>query len=137
MPRTDLPPSVQELFFDFHWDRQRLWEEANRVQADFLPLTDLLSNLDLPIWPRFDGQKIYDLAPSEFLRDPKLFPTHMERVIKSDPSFPLILMPNRSERWVVIDGYHRLVKCQIERIQKVMVKRLERSVIPKIRVERL
>src|SRR5262245_52784189 len=109
MPRIDLPPAIQEVFFDFHWDRQRLWEEASRVQADFLPLSDLLWNLDLPIWPRFEGQKIYDLAPSEFLVEPRRFPGHMERVLKSDPCYPLILMPNRSDRWVVIDGYHRLV----------------------------
>jgi hypothetical protein len=136
MPRVDLPPTVQKLFFDFHWDRQRLWEEAGRVTSDFLPLSDLLWSLDLPIWPRFEGQKVYDLAPSEFLREPKLFPTHMERVLKSDPSFPVILMPNLSERWVVIDGYHRLVKCRLEAISRVQVKRLDRSVIPRIRVER-
>jgi hypothetical protein len=136
MLRVDLPPGVQELFFDFHWDRQRLWEEAGRVTADFLPLSDLLWNLDLPIWPRFDGQKVFDLAPAEFLLEPKLFPAHMERVLKSDPSYPLILMPNRGDRWVVIDGYHRLVKCQLEKMPRVMIKRLERSVIPRIRVER-
>ncbi len=136
MPRVDLPLNVQQQFFDFHWDRQRLWEEAGRVTADFMPLSDLLSNLDLPIWPRFEGQKVYDLAPSEFLREPKLFPGHMERVLKSDPSFPLILMKNLQSNWVVIDGYHRLVKCRIESISRVMVKKLDRSVIPKIRVER-
>jgi hypothetical protein len=134
MPRIDLPPTVQQAFFDFHWDRQRLWQEAERVQADYVPLKELASNLDLPIWPRFDGQKIYDLAPSEFMREPKRFPTHMERVLKSDPTFPVILMPNVSSKLVVIDGYHRLVKCSIENIQKVLVKRLDRSVIPRIRV---
>jgi len=137
MPRVDLPPSVQKQFFDFHWDRQLLWEQAGRVMADQLPLSDLLWTLELPIWPRFEGQKVHDLAPSEFLREPKRFPTHMERVLKSDPTFPLILMPNLDSRWVVIDGYHRLVKCMMERVPRVSVKKLDRSVIPKIRVERV
>ena len=137
MPRVDLPPNVQEHFFDFHWDRQRLWEQAGLVPTDILPLSDLLWNLDLPIWPRFEGQKIYDLAPSEFLREPKKYPIHMERVLKSDPAYPVILMPNRGNRLVVIDGYHRLVKCRLERILKIQVKRLDRGVIPKIQVERI
>lgn len=68
MPRVDLPLTVQQQFFDFHWDRQRLWEEAGRVTAD-------------------------------------------------------------------IDGYHRLVKCKLESVPRVMVKKLDRSVIPRIRVE--
>ena len=133
--RTDLPPEIQERFFDFHWDRRRLWDEADRVASVELRLEELNDSLELPIWQRHAGQVIYDLSPAEFLREPDRFPAHRDRAASVDLEFPLLMMQNARGQWVVMDGYHRLVRLHWTRAEKVAVKKLSRAVIPRIRID--
>jgi hypothetical protein len=134
MARRDLPESVQELFFDFHWDRHLLWREAEAFAIETVTTDSLRSNLELPIWPRFEGQKTFDLKPSEFLAEPARYPHHQEQMRLADPSYPLLMMPNSRSSWVLLDGYHRLARRILEGSAEVEVRRLDRSIIPKIRV---
>src|SRR5688572_19199317 len=125
MPRRDLPESVQELFFDFHWDRERLWHEAEAFALESVTVDSLRANLELPIWPRHPSQPIFDLRPAEFLADPERFPSHLEQMRRADLRFPLLLMRNSRESWVLLDGYHRLARRILEGESRVDIRRLE------------
>ena len=130
MPRTDLPKEIQEAFFDFHWVKERLWRiEAPVEQALFADLEWLLN---LPIWARSGEQKLFDLRPMEVLSTPAQFPDHAKRIEEADLSFPLILMLNLRNEWVVMDGYHRLAKARLLKIRILQIRKLPRSVIPLI-----
>ena len=131
MPRTDLPPHIQQVFFDFHWVREKLW--AIRLPTESARVADMDWLLDLPIWQRTPTQIIFDLTPREVLREPKRFPDHWGRIESAEFSFPLLLMPNLSGRWVIMDGYHRLARASILGMESLEVMRLPRSLIPVIR----
>jgi hypothetical protein len=133
--RSDLPPAVQSEFFDFHWSEKRLWAVVERLPIFRLPLSQLEWQLDLPIWPRFHGQQIFDLRPTDVLRFPDAFPLHFSRIVSAAVEWPLIQMQNSAGRWVLMDGYHRLAKCKLLGRALVDVKRLDRSVIPAIYAE--
>ncbi|HUP55991.1 MAG TPA: hypothetical protein VM598_00960 [Bdellovibrionota bacterium] len=134
MARRDLPEAVQELFFDFHWDRELLWREAAAFALETVPIDSLRAHLELPVWPRFEGQKTFDLRPSEFLAEPARYPHHLEQMRRADLSYPLLMMRNARSSWVLLDGYHRLARRILEGATEVEVRRLDRSIIPKIRV---
>src|SRR4051812_19692426 len=122
MPRFDLPPDVQERFFDFHWDHQKLLNVEAPTES--VPVVGLLWLLDLPIWQRTPEQKIFDLSPAEVLTDPARFSDRMKRIQGADLQFPLILMKNLRDEWVIMDGYHRLAKAKLSDLPAILCRKL-------------
>lgn len=130
MARTDLPPEVQRRFFDFHWDRERLWKQEAPVEE--IPVEPLLWLLDLPVWQRSPEQKVFDLSPGEVMRELERFPDHAGRIRAADLRCPILLMKNLHDEWAILDGYHRFAKAVLGRLPSLPGKRLGREVIPLI-----
>lgn len=107
MPRLDLPPALHGIFFEFLWVKERVWDLP--TPASSCPVEDLHWHLDLPIWSTDPPQPLFDLSPRQVLNSPLEFPRHTPRIEAADLRFPLELFRN-SERWVIIDGYHRLAR---------------------------
>jgi ribosomal protein S18 acetylase RimI-like enzyme len=83
----------------------RLW--ALDLPAETVSVAELAWLLDLPLW-QLDGRR-FQVSPNQVLRERDRFPAHVERAMASDLSFPIVLTEHRG-RWVVLDGYHRLLK---------------------------
>jgi hypothetical protein len=131
--RVDLPPSVQDTFFDFHWDQVKLWAVPGLVRS--VSLVELAHCLDLPIWRRYNDQKLFDLAPSEVLRNLSAFPAHQARIVNADFRRPIIVMPNLHGQPTIMDGFHRFARACLDGAPSIHARFLSREVIPEISVK--
>ncbi|MBP6859264.1 MAG: hypothetical protein KBC69_01395 [Candidatus Magasanikbacteria bacterium] len=78
-----------------------------------LPIVDfdidkLIWNFDLPLWEK-DGTDDWNLTPWDVINKVEGSSIHQERVKQADLQFPILLL-NKNDKWLVIDGVHRLVK---------------------------
>ncbi len=107
MPKISLPSHLQNVFFDTLWDRTKLW--SLKTPTSTLPLATLTWLLDLSVWSTVAGEPRFDLAPRTVLCDPSKYSEHWTKICGVGLEFPLDLFL-KQDRWVVVDGYHRLAK---------------------------
>jgi len=62
-----LPEVLRGVFFDFRWDRERLWALPTPVTR--LDTSMLWWHLDLPVWSTEPPRALFDLAPRAVLVD--------------------------------------------------------------------
>lgn len=116
---VDLPPALQGIFFTHLWENSRIW--ALRTPTTTVPMEDILWHLKLPVWTTVPGEPRFDLAPATVLNDPQNHPRHWDRIHSADVSYPLEMFKN-GERWVIVDGYHRLARLKVQRAEEVGVR---------------
>lgn len=68
----------------------------------------LLWHLDMPVWDK-DGTDDWNCTPREVMRKEKDTTTHQKKVEEADTSYPIIIT-EKDNRYVILDGVHRLVK---------------------------
>ena len=119
MDRLRLPESLRGVFFDQIWDKAKVW--ALPTRPSLLPLQHLVWHLDLPVWTTVPGEARFDLAPRTVLAQPNAFPRDWQRIMMVDTVYPLEMFRSGG-RWVVLDGYHRLARCFLERNEHVPVR---------------
>lgn len=114
-----LPPALQGIFFSHRWENSRIW--ALSTLTTTVPMKDLMWHLELPVWTTVPGEPLFDLAPAQVLRDPDARPERWDRIRSVDTSYPLEMFKN-GERWVIVDGYHRLARLRVEGASEVKVR---------------
>jgi hypothetical protein len=105
MERIELPENLRGVFFDSLWETAKVWSLP--TAASSVSIDSLVWHLDLSVWTTVRGEARFDLAPVAVLAAPELHPRHWAKIQSADLSFPLELFRNR-DRWVILDGYHRL-----------------------------
>ena len=73
-----------------------------------IPIEELTWHFDMPVWEK-DETDDWNLAPRDVIEGKDGSVTHRARIEKADTSFPLIVT-KYAERYVILDGIHRLVK---------------------------
>ena len=129
MKREQLPPELREFYFDFDWDNQKTWSLTLPVET--VPISELEWHLDLPIWSSVRGLPLFDLVPRDVLRRLAAHRHHREKLKKADVSFPIDMMWSE-DRYVILDGIHRLAKLKIQGAVHVKVRKIPREMIPDI-----
>lgn len=99
------PPELRDVFPAYDWNVDRLWELSLPVQD--VPVENLTWLLHLPLW-RWEGQR-FVLSPAAVLADPKTYRAHHDKALAADLEYPIHITLHNS-RWVILDGYHRLLK---------------------------
>jgi hypothetical protein len=121
--RLALPEPLKDVFFDFLWDTQQVWSlptEASTVAFDQLAWL-----LELPVWTTVPGEPRFDLTPRHVLEDPARFPARWQRILAVELKYPLEMFRSGEDgegRWVILDGYHRLARHQVEETHDVPVR---------------
>jgi hypothetical protein len=118
--KVDLPERLQGIFFDDLWETSRVWRLD--TQPERVAFGELEWHLDLTVWTTVPGVPRWDLSPRRVLDNPDLYPWHLNKISNADLSFPLEMF-RRGERWVILDGYHRLARHYLERSQSVLIRR--------------
>ena len=113
---TDIPAALRGWLLPIDWDRERLW--ALDLPHRRLELEELRWHFDLPWWRR-DGVW-FQVTPREFVADPAPHPEHMDRLATADLSYPLHVV-RRHQRWLILDGIHRLVKAELLGLTNIAV----------------
>jgi hypothetical protein len=119
VPRLVLPPHLRGVFFDRLWDTPRVW--ALPTPASWLAMDDLRWHLALTVWSTVRGEGRFDLAPAAVLAAPERHQRHWAKILSADLSHPLEMF-RQAERWVILDGYHRLCRHQIAGHEQVPVR---------------
>ncbi len=107
MQNLELPPRLQGVFFETLWETSKLW--ALRTPVSMMRFGELARHLDLSVWSSVPGQPRFDLAPSTVMAAPSNHARHWSRICRAPVEYPLELFQKR-ERWVIVDGYHRLAR---------------------------
>lgn len=122
------PEIIQKVGFDFSWDERLVW--ALDYPVEKVPINELTWHFDVPfIWSKPEGY--YDVLPSDVLRNPEKYSEEYNRTLSTDISYPIDIMYWR-DRWVILDGLHRLMKLSIEGAQMAQVRKIPQSAIPLI-----
>src|SRR5262245_37490596 len=119
MDRLELPPNLRGVFFDWLWETPKVWSLS--TPATHLPFRDLNWHLDLTVWTTVRGEPRFDLAPATVLADPARYVRHWRKIQEADLSYPLELFRN-GDRWVILDGCHRLARHSLQRTPRVPVR---------------
>jgi hypothetical protein len=117
--RIELPYHLHGVFFDRLWETSKVWRLPTEAQA--LPLENLRWQLDLRVWTTVPGETRWDLSPRMVLRRPHLHARHWKKILSADLTFPLEMF-RQDGRWVVLDGYHRLARHDLEEREMVLVR---------------
>ncbi len=124
-----LPAIIEQVGFDFSWDESKVWQLD--LPTEDMPIKELMWHLDMPfIWSKPDGY--YDVTPTEVINHPEKHSEEYGRTMDSDTSYPIDIMYWK-ERWLILDGLHRLMKQVIEGKEVVQVRKVPQSAIPVIK----
>lgn len=117
--KIELPLALRGVFFSHRWENSRIW--ALSTPTTVISMKALEWHLDLPVWTTVGGEPLFDLAPRSVLSSPTEHPKRWERIGSVDLSHPLEMFKN-GERWVIVDGYHRLARLKLEGASEARVR---------------
>jgi len=100
------PKILTDAGYEIYCDTIKL-RELDLPVVDFV-VDKLIWNFDLPFWEK-DGTDDWNLTPWDVINKIDGSAGHQKRVEKADPQFPILLL-NKNNNWLIIDGVHRLVK---------------------------
>lgn len=124
-----LPNIIKEVGFDFSWDERKVW--ALDIPTEEMPIHELTWHFDVPfIWSKPNGY--YDVNPSEVIKKPDQHPEEYERTMLADTTHPIDIMFWKN-RWLILDGLHRLMKQAIQGKEIVQVRKISETAIPLIK----
>lgn len=119
------PKIIQEVGFDFSWDEQKVWRLD--LPTEFMNIDELTWHLDVPfLWSQPDGY--YDVLPRQVLEKPEEYPDERVRTKDANTQYPIDVMRWR-DRWVILDGLHRLMKRYQEGAEAVQVRKVSTEFI--------
>jgi hypothetical protein len=112
-----MPASVRDALGTEPWEAGR---EDELGPVELVPVEELTWLLDLPLWG-WRGEP-FQVTPNGVAADPNTYAVHYARVMWSDLDDPIVVA-ERNERTVVVDGYHRLLRAVIEGRKTIRAKR--------------
>jgi len=124
---------VDDIFkgirFDFRWSLDRLW--ALDISSEEMEISDLDWHIELPFWDYNGGS--YNLKPVDVLINPKKYPEEYNKILEADTTYPIDIMENK-DKWVILDGLHRLCKLSYHRYRYIFVRKIPRKYIDTIKL---
>jgi hypothetical protein len=71
------------------------------------PVTEFQDELFEYVW---DDNNNNPIRPVDVMKNPQQYPEHVARIKKASLNYPVIIGLDEEERYIIIDGFHRLVK---------------------------
>ena len=125
--KRHLPDIIARVGFDFDWDERKVWELEAPIEE--MPLVELAWHFEIPFLQ--PGPNDHYVTPNEVISQPEEYPGEYRRTMRSDTSYPIDIM-RWKDRWVILDGLHRLMKESIAGTNTVRVRKIPIEAIPLI-----
>ncbi|MES2622938.1 MAG: hypothetical protein V4576_00860 [Patescibacteria group bacterium] len=100
------PKILEDAGFDIYVNTQKLRDLP--IPIEIMNIQDLIWCFDYPVWEK-DQTDDWNLTPWEVIKNDKGTTEHRKRVNEVDIQYPIIVMFHK-DKWVILDGIHRLVK---------------------------
>lgn len=100
------PKNLEEVGFDIYLDTAKLRDLPLPIEQ--IKVEDLTWCFEYPVWEK-DGTDDWNLTPWEVVKNEAGTIEHRKRVNEVDLLCPIIVIFHK-DKWVVLDGIHRLVK---------------------------
>ncbi len=123
----EIPQIIRRVGFDFRWSNPKVWKLKAPVSR--MKLKTLEWHFDIPFLEWNGGA--YNLKPGAVLHNPKKYAVEWNRTMRADLKHPVDIMRNKG-RWLVLDGLHRLMKLYAQGETTVRVRKIPRSMVPRI-----
>lgn len=112
------PKILTDAGYEIYCDTLKLRElDLPVVEFD---IDKLIWNFDLPFWNK-DGTDDWNLTPWDVINKIEDSNGHQKRVEMADIQFPILLL-NKKDEWLIIDGVHRLVKTFLAKNKTIKAK---------------
>ncbi len=128
MNKSKLPKIIKEVESNFHYKVEEVW--GLDLPVEEMDLAELEWHFDIPFWSKSGGN--YNLKPNEVLSNLQKYKEEDERTKNADLSFPVDIMFWKN-RWLLLDGLHRLVKAKQLGHTRVKVRKIPQEFMPRIR----
>ena len=117
------PKILEDVGFDIYVDTSKLRDLPLSIQQ--MNINDLIWCFDFPVWEK-DGTDDWNLTPWEVIKSDVGTVEHRKKVDEVDMQYPIVIIPNK-DKWVVLDGIHRLVKAYELGNKTIKVKKLSKE----------
>ena len=122
---VDLRHKEHSFDLPFWRDNQKLW--ALKVPVEEMNIDELLWILKVPFWEDANGNIV--ITPNEVVNNPDQFSAHWDKLKIADTSSPIDIMKNKKDKWLTLDGLHRLVKLILDKETTVRVRKIPPELI--------
>lgn len=126
-----LPGELDGMILDYLWDHAKL-HALTDLREVTVPVSELAWHLDLPFWT--DEGKPFKVCPSDVVADRDKHSAQWDRTMAADLQFPLHGRIGSTEKIIIMDGIHRLLKASIVGLPDVTVQILSDSDLNEIAV---
>ena len=120
---------ITDVGFDFGWNVEKV--HALQAPVELLQIGELAWHLDV-LYQWISPIGVRELRALDVMEHLEDFPYHAERIANADTNFALDIMWYR-DRWIMLDGLHRLMKETRAGRRVVKVRKIPTVDIPKIR----
>lgn len=124
----EVPKIIQDVGFDFNWAEKKVWQLD--VPVEGMNISELEWHFDIPFWHSPGGY--YNLAPREVIDKPEKHRARYERIMNTNLYYPLDIMFWKN-RWLMLDGLHRLAKAKVLGRASVKVRKIPPEYISQIK----
>ncbi len=112
-----IPKTLRDAGYEMCCDIAAI--DTRDIPTTNLAIEDLVWIFDLPLWGK-DGED-WNLTPRDVINRVPGSANQWKRVEDADLAFPLLVC-RKNNKWLVLDGVHRLVKMSLEGKTTVSVK---------------
>jgi len=119
---------VDEYWYSIDWDVEAIW--ALDLPVEDMDVARFLWIMDVPIWP-LNGVG-YQITPTQVMNAPEQYAVEFARVNAASLKYPIDVYFNK-DRWMILDGVHRLAKALSLGKSKMRVRVVPKAYIKDLR----
>lgn len=124
--KIKIPKPLRDAGYEIYCDAEKLGSLDIPV-IDF-EIKDLIWNFDLPLWGK-DGEG-WNLTPWDVINNVPGSASQRKRVENIDMKYPILIF-KKNDKWLIIDGAHRLVRAYLDGQQTILAKIISQDLIEK------
>lgn len=117
------PGILEDVGFDIYVNTQKLRDLPLPIEE--VDIQDLTWCFDYPVWEK-DGTDDWNLTPWEVIKNDVGTAEHRKKVDEVDMQYPIVIISNK-DKWIVLDGIHRLVRAYELGNKTIKVKKLSKE----------
>lgn len=124
--------NVMKNNFEYGWDQEELWKIAKSKKIKTYKMNDVKHWVYSQCWSKSNCF----ISIFQVFQQPKKFPEHINRIKNADLQYPIIVIPNKYDKFGgILDGNHRFAKMILENKKFVKYVYITQKELEKIKIK--